>query len=84
MKTNISIRFLDFLVEPHPRCSYDYVEIYNGGNTASPLLGQYCGNMVPQPVMSSMNSMTVIFSTDGDGDFKGFNAQILASTGGLF
>ena len=51
----IQFTFLDFDVEPHANCSYDYVALYDGSSTSDPLLLQHCGQDVPHP--------NVIFTT---------------------
>ena len=43
---------------------YDYVRIYDGTNTASPLLGQFSGSTLPAAVTSTGGSMFVVFTSD--------------------
>lgn len=42
----VELTFDDFDVEPHQNCSYDYVAIYDGPNTTSPLIVQHCGQAI--------------------------------------
>ncbi len=39
----------------------------------SPILGQYCGNTIPDPVESSGNTMKVVFQSDGSVSLGGFS-----------
>lgn len=39
--------------------SYSTVYVYNGPNTDSPVLGQYCGSQVPSVLISEGNALTV-------------------------
>ena len=45
----IQFTFIDFDVEPHANCSYDYVALYDGSSESAPLLLQHCGQDVPHP-----------------------------------
>ena len=43
----ILIKFISFELEYEQNCSYDYVQIFDGGyDDAASLLGKYCGNTV--------------------------------------
>ena len=54
--------------------SADYVKVYDGGSTSSPLLGTFSGSSLPAPIMSSSNKLHVTFITDGSGRNEGFTA----------
>ena len=55
--------------------SADYVNVYDGGSPASPLLGTFSGSALPAPIMSSSNKLYVTFTTDGSGNSEpGFTA----------
>lgn len=58
---HIKAQFLAFNLE----LNYDYVYIYDGPSTASPLIGQYSGTTIPPLATSTGNSMTFRFTTDG-------------------
>jgi hypothetical protein len=34
----VQFTFVDFDVEPHDNCSYDYVALYDGDNSSAPLI----------------------------------------------
>ena len=66
-----------FKLENEANCSYDSLKIYDG-ETANPLaiLGQrygYCGSNIPPSVISSGNSLLILFESDGNNAFYGFN-----------
>ncbi len=52
----------------------DYVNVYDGGSPASPLIGTFSGSSLPSPIMSSSNNLFVTFTTDGSGTSDGFTA----------
>lgn len=61
-------------------CSYDYLEVYDGPSTDSPLGGsRICGSSAPAPIQSTGNSMKLIFHTDSSETKTGF--KITASAG---
>jgi spore germination protein YaaH len=57
----IKAEFIAFNLE----ANYDYVYIYDGPSTASPLIGQYSGTTIPPVAISSGTAMTFRFTTDG-------------------
>ena len=66
-------RFSSMDIEPHSSCIYDYIEIYDGADSNSPMLAQrLCGTTPPtDAIISSGSSMLVRFVSDfsvsGDG-----------------
>ena len=69
-------RWFSFQVEYHSSCNYDYIEIRDGGDAESPLLGKrLCGKVVPSTIKSSGNKMFVKFHTDESTTWKGFSAS---------
>ncbi|XP_022617506.1 tolloid-like protein 1 [Seriola dumerili] len=53
-------------------CKHDYVEVYNGGDELSPLLGRYCGSVAPRPFITSGNQVLIKFISDDENDGAGF------------
>ena len=46
----------------HWSCRYDYVNIYDGADENSPLMGRFCGNRVPSKTFQSRGTdMLVVF-----------------------
>lgn len=74
-------RFTQFSIEPHTSCSYDYVAVYDGPTASSPLIGRYCGNVAPDIIRSTGNSMLVRFVSDISIAHAGFVASYQASYG---
>jgi cubilin len=72
----IKLQFEKFSLEPHPRCEFDYVAIYNG-LTINPdnLQQQYCGDRVPPVFLSTGSNIVVNFVTDTSRTGEGFVAQ---------
>jgi len=64
-------------VENHDNCVYDYVEIRDGIDAGSPLLGKYCGYRIPDDVRSSTNQLYVKFVSDGSVQKEGFAATFI-------
>ncbi|XP_077347020.1 cubilin isoform X1 [Lithobates pipiens] len=71
----VTLTFHDLQLQDQQNCDYDYVAVYNGYRTQSPLLDKFCGNVAPDTVIrSSGNTMRVIFVTDGSVSNGGFKA----------
>jgi len=58
----------------------DVVKVYDGPDTASPLLLEYSGKTPPPPVDSSGGVMLVVFTTDSSNSLPGFQANYIAPT----
>ncbi|XP_029924616.1 procollagen C-endopeptidase enhancer a [Myripristis murdjan] len=71
----IQVMFNKFDLEPDSYCRYDHVAFYNGGERdRSRLIGKYCGDRVPEPIISSSNVMLVHFESDSSVTYNGFLA----------
>ncbi|KAK4871991.1 hypothetical protein RN001_016115 [Aquatica leii] len=68
----ILLNVTDFQLEPYPGCTYDYLEIRNGGTSSSPLIGRYCGSDIPNEIPSHANQIHLLFHTDMSHEHKGF------------
>ena len=55
----------------------DAVFVYDGGNTSAKMLGVYYGGHLPptEGLFSSSNQMLVIFISDSNTSFSGFQAS---------
>ena len=73
--SRIRLTFLDLDLESSNNCQYDYVRVYDGGDRQrSKVLGQYCAQM-QDSVVSTGNSMVIVFRTDQSQGGRGFNAR---------
>ncbi|KTF87440.1 hypothetical protein cypCar_00025640 [Cyprinus carpio] len=72
----INLTFTNFDLEgpTGSLCRYDYVKIYDGDSANYPLVGTFCGDVVPAPFVSASNVLTVHFISDGTVQRRGFNA----------
>ncbi len=70
----VDITFSNFDVEPGTgsSCDYDWIEVYDGPNTSSPLIDTYCNNNIPGVVSSTGGDITVVFHSDGGLEMSGF------------
>ena len=66
-----------FKLENEANCSYDSLKIFDGETANSlAILGPtygYCGFNIPPSVISSGNSLLILFESDGNNAFYGFN-----------
>ncbi|XP_004625741.1 tolloid-like protein 2 [Octodon degus] len=63
-------------------CWYDYVEVRDGYWRKAPLLGRFCGDKVPEPLVSSDSRLWVEFRSSSNILGKGFFAVYEATCGG--
>lgn len=74
----VRVDFRDsFHIEPpsnEMNCDYDYLEIRDGDQGYSPLIGKYCGNKFPPIITSSGRSLWLRFVSDGTIEYTGFKA----------
>lgn len=68
--SGVSLNFTQFDIETN----YDYLYIYDGNSTASPLIGTYTGTSSPGVVNSTGNALTLRFTSDGATVRPGFTA----------
>jgi hypothetical protein len=73
----IELRFIDFQVEYCTGCKCDALEVYDGPDTDSDLLGVFCwmefGDPgLPEYVTSTGNEMYAVFRSDDSGNYRGF------------
>merc|ERR1711935_740928 len=83
---NVMLEFeTPFDIENDGSCSYDYLEIRDGGAATSPFLGErLCGTTVPNTIKSTGNTMFVKFHSDGSIPRKGFSASFKKEAIGPF
>lgn len=67
----IQLNITDFVLENH-RCQFDYLEIRNGKTVNSPLVGTYCGMIIPKQIISHTNNLYLRFKSDSSRSEKGF------------
>ena len=75
----IQLHFIDFQTMP----GQDYLYVYDGGSSSSPLIRTYDGYMpdgsVPEDVISTGNALTLIFDTlrlsKSDTNYRGFEVK---------
>lgn len=56
--------------------TFDYLKIYDGNSTSSPLIGTYGGSNSPGTIISSSGSLTFQFHSDGSVNKAGWDAII--------
>lgn len=62
-------------IERHDNCAYDYLEIRDGTNENSPLIGHFCGYDKPEDIRSTSNTLWMKFVSDGTVNKAGFAAN---------
>lgn len=72
------VEFTMFDIEANSSCSYDWLKIYDGPNTLSPLLGTWCGTNSPGTIIANNSSkaLTFHFHSDGSVTNSGWAATI--------
>lgn len=50
---------------------YDHLEIRNGANERSPLIGRFCGTEIMRTIKSFSNNIYLRFRSDQDSNHKG-------------
>ncbi|KAM9728707.1 procollagen C-endopeptidase enhancer a [Menidia menidia] len=72
----IKVTFDKFVLEADSYCRFDYVAFFNGGEKDdSRLIGKYCGDQPPLPIISNSNVLLVQFVSDLSVTSDGFLAQ---------
>ena len=55
--------------------SYDSLTLYDGDSNSAPIIGEYCGNSIPNNQISSTNSVLIHFESDGGVTEPGFQLE---------
>jgi hypothetical protein len=63
------LSFDDFITESNN----DFIEVFDGNSVSDQSIGKFSGSSKPTNLISSSNSLTVYFRTDGDTVYKGFS-----------
>ncbi|XP_032081477.1 CUB and zona pellucida-like domain-containing protein 1 [Thamnophis elegans] len=72
--TQINLIFKDILIEMDENCRFDFVAIFDGPTSDSPLIKKVCGYLTPT-FKSSSNAMTIVLSTDYANSYRGISAR---------
>ena len=75
--TSITLDFTEFDLEEASsdgKAIYDYVTIYDGIDSSSPVLGLFSGSSLPPNLTSTNGSMYVTFNSDTSNTFQGWQA----------
>ncbi|KAM9861144.1 inactive serine protease PAMR1 [Aulostomus maculatus] len=78
---SVELRFSQLSLESDHLCRYDYVEVRDGNDLNSPVIGRFCGDTVPSLIKSSGNNMHILFISDGYNNFEGFVLTFQESSG---
>ncbi|KAF6116648.1 TNF alpha induced protein 6 [Phyllostomus discolor] len=74
----IHLSFLDFDLEDDPACLADYFEIYDSYDDIHGFVGRFCGNELPEDIISTGNVMTLKFLSDASVTAGGFQIKYVA------
>lgn len=84
--STVSITFPSFDIEGglfslSPPCGYDYIEVYDGNSTTSPMIGKYCNtNTPPASITSTGGEIYIKFHTDPGLHLAGFQLDWTCTT----
>ena len=83
--SRIKLEFISFNVEDNANCDYDYLMIFDGLTTDSLLTpqGGLCGSTIPNSIVSTENTIVILFHTDSTGTEAGFLIRAMAYDGGM-
>ncbi|XP_008147050.2 cubilin [Eptesicus fuscus] len=78
----ISLFFHSFGIEDSSECRHDFLEVRNGSDSSSPLLGTYCGTLLPNPIFSENNELYLRFKSDSATSSRGYEIIWTSSPSG--
>ncbi|XP_012136673.2 cubilin [Megachile rotundata] len=81
-KQRVILNIKHFDLEPHSDCRFDYLEIRNGGYEISPLIGKFCGKVIPTEIISETNQVYLKFVADRSRSYGGFDIEWDSTTVG--
>ena len=74
--TKVELTFFTFNTE----LEADYLYVYDGGSSSSPMIGSFSGTYLPSPITSSSNKLHVRFTSDASERRRGFRASYRGKT----
>ncbi|XP_063788360.1 tumor necrosis factor-inducible gene 6 protein [Pseudophryne corroboree] len=74
----ILLQFLEMDIEEDTDCLSDYLEVYDSYDDFHGLVGRFCGDMLPDDIISTGNVMTLKFLSDGSITGGGFQLKYTA------
>ncbi|XP_015810319.3 cubilin [Nothobranchius furzeri] len=77
----MDLKFNTFHLEASSSCLFDYVAVFDGQNTLAPLLGKFCGTVLPPNLRSSTNHLFLVFRTDASVNGIGWRATYSETLG---
>lgn len=74
----LKVEFLEFSVEHHSSCGYDWLKIYDGINTSATLIGTWCGANSPGTIVAGniSGALTFQFKSDASLSNPGWKALL--------
>ncbi|XP_075714976.1 bone morphogenetic protein 1 [Rhinoderma darwinii] len=78
----IRLNFTSLDVYRSRLCWYDYIEVRDGHWKKAPLIGRYCGDKLPDSILSSDSRLWIEFRSSSNYVGKGFHAAYEAECGG--
>jgi PKD repeat protein len=81
------VHFTSFDVEPGEDCSKDALYVYDGPDDTWPLIGKFCGNTIPEDILTSIGggAITFVFVSDETNNYPGWSAELTCDSGiGVF
>ena len=78
----VKLEFQSFDVEYEENCDNDVAKVFDGPDNLAPQLGSFCGNELPDDVVSADNTVYVSFETDSSTKWDGFEIKYTAVDSG--
>lgn len=69
----IRLHFVSFYIEYSQSCQYDALTVTEGSVAGGQVLAALCGQISPDDILSSTNSLTLSFISDDNKSAPGFN-----------
>ncbi|XP_067120553.1 tolloid-like protein 1 [Centruroides vittatus] len=73
----VAMKFESLNMESEENCTNEFVEIFEGEGREGESLGKYCGNELPDTILSTNNTVTVWMKSNKTSDAKDFSLSFL-------
>jgi len=80
---SITLNFIEFNVENHFDCDYDYLEIFDGLDINAPLINKSCGSEIYPSIVTANNefgALTILFHSDNNTVRSGWKALVTSDS----